>query len=126
MTRLYFSKLLPLLVLATGLVATYFLQQIAFDAARQSQQDYFNYQASDAVLRIKQRLAAYEQVLRGARGLFIASKSVEREEFRDYVATLQLAKQYPGVQGVGFSLIIPPQEKTQHIEATRKDDGDFE
>ncbi len=121
MTRTYLSKLLPLLVLAIGFAATYLLQQMASNAVRQAQKDAFNYHSREIVLRIEQRLAAYEQILRGTRGLYIASKSVEREEFRDYVGTLQLAGKYPGIQGVGFSLIVPPQEKNRHIESIRKE-----
>ena len=120
MARLNFNKYLPLLVLVSGLVATYFLQQAAFTAAHQVQQDNFAYQTREIMLRIKQRLMTYEQVLSGAKGLFSASESVERDEFREYVANLRLADQYPGIQGVGFSLSIPKQEKFRHIEAIRK------
>ena len=56
-----------------------------------------------------------------SRGLYVASENVERNEFHDYVSTLDLAKNYPGIQGVGFSLIIPPQKKARHIEAVRKE-----
>ncbi|MDD5300123.1 MAG: PAS domain S-box protein [Gallionella sp.] len=122
MTRLHLNKLLlPLLVLSAGFVATYFLQQAAYTAAHQIQQDNFAYQSREIILSIEQRLKAYEQVLRGAKGLFIASKSVERGEFRNYVTNLELASSYPGIQGVGFSLVIPPHEKTRHIEAIRKE-----
>lgn len=107
-------------MLAGGLAVTYFLQHAAFNTSRQAQEDYFNYQAREVVLRIEQRLAAYEQVLLGTKGLFAASKGVDRNEFRNYVAALQLAKQYPGIQGVGFSLIISLQEKARHIEVIHK------
>ncbi|MDO8206458.1 MAG: CHASE domain-containing protein [Gallionella sp.] len=110
-----------LLVLLTGLITIYFLQNTAFNTARQIQQDNFDYQAREIALRIEERLTAYEQVLRGVRGLYVASKGVERDEFRDYVATLDLLTHYPGIQGVGFSLIIPPPEKARHIEAVRKE-----
>lgn len=110
-----------LLVLLTGLIAIYFLQNAAFNAARQTQQDNFDYQAREAVLRIEQRLAAYEQVLRGARGLYAASKEVDRNDFHDYASALNLARGYPGIQGIGFSLIIPPTEKAGHIEAIREE-----
>lgn len=110
-----------LLVLSSGLAAIYFLQNAAINNARQIQLDNFNYQGREIRLRIEQRLAAYEQVLRGVRGLYVASKHIERNEFRDYVSTLGLAEKYPGIQGVGFSLIIPPQKKGSHIEAIRKE-----
>jgi len=121
MKHLRLGKLLPWLVLAVGFAATYFLQQAAFNAARQTQQDNFAYQVREITLRIEQRLAAYEQVLRGVKGLYIASKSVERNAFHDFVASLRLENRFPGIQGVGFSLIIPPQEKARHIEAIRKE-----
>lgn len=89
MTRSYLSKLLPLLVLVGGFVATYFLQQAAFNYSRQTQQDYFNYQPREIVLHIEQRLAAYEQALLGSKRLFVASKSVKRDEFRDYADAIR-------------------------------------
>ena len=115
------TKLLPWLVLAVGLALTYFLQQAAFHVAHQSQQYDFDFQTSEIKLRIERRLTAYRQILKGAGGLFAASKSVERNAFREYVAKLRLSSSYPGVQGVGFSLVIPPQEKISHIEAIRKE-----
>ncbi len=110
-----------LLVLSTGLVAIYFLQNLAFNAARQIQQDNFDFQIREITLRIEQRMAAYEQVLRGARGLFAASDYVERNEFHDYVSTLELEQNYPGIQGVGFSIIVLPRDKATHIESIRRE-----
>ncbi|MEN6584782.1 MAG: CHASE domain-containing protein [Sulfuricella sp.] len=110
-----------LLVLSTGLITIYFLQNAAISAARQIQLDNFDYQGREIALRIEQRLAAYEQILRGVRGLYAASENVDRNEFRDYVSTLNLAKNYPGIQGLGYSLLIPSQEKARHIEAIRKE-----
>ncbi|OGT00240.1 MAG: hypothetical protein A3F73_09955 [Gallionellales bacterium RIFCSPLOWO2_12_FULL_59_22] len=121
MTYLRSGKLLPWLVLASGFVATYFIQLAVFDAASQLQQSRFSYHTREVMLRIEQRLAAYEQVLRGVQGLHIASENVDRGEFRDYVANLRLENHYPGIQGVGFSLIVPPHEKIRHIEAIRKE-----
>ena len=115
------NKLLPWLVLAVGLTATYFLQQLAFNAARHTQQDNFAFQAREITLRIEERMADYEQVLRGIKGLYTASKSIERDEFHDYVNTLHLADHYPGIQDVGFGLIVPPQAKARHIKAIRKE-----
>jgi len=121
MPSLRLDKLLPWLVLAAGLAATFFLQQAAFNAARRIQRDNFDYQSREIMLRIEQRLAAYEQVMRGVKGLYAASKSVERDEFHDYVASLHLADRFPGIQGIGYSQIILPQEKARHIGAIRKE-----
>ncbi len=110
-----------LLVLFTGFLVVYFLQQAAINTARHAQQDEFDFQGREAVLRIQQRLDSYAQVLRGARGLFVASQHVERKEFRDFVTSLDLEKRYPGIQGIGFSLIIRPDELARHIASVRSE-----
>lgn len=65
------------------------------------------------------RLLDYEQVLRGTAGLFAASRSVEREEWRAYYASLKLETYYPGIQGVGFAPKILPREKDGFVSAMR-------
>jgi PAS domain S-box-containing protein len=120
MLKIYTSKLL-LLLLLTGFSVTYFLQRQALNAAHQNQQDNFDYQTREITLRIEQRLAAYEQVLLGTKSLFAASKIVNRAAFRIYVENLRLEKRFPGIQGVGFSLIIKPSEKAKHIQAVRNE-----
>jgi hypothetical protein len=110
----------PLLVLAGGLALTYIVQQSALSIAYQAHQDVFSHQAREILLRIDQRLIAYMQILRGTKGLFYASESVERNEFHDYIGSQRLSENFPGVQGVGFSLVITPEEKARHIEAVRK------
>ncbi len=110
-----------LLVLLTGFAAIYFLQQTAFNSECLKQQENFDSQTREIALRIEQRMATYEQVLRGAKGLYVASKSVERKEFQQYVQELDLENHYPGIQVIGYSLIIPPQQKIRHIENLRKE-----
>jgi diguanylate cyclase (GGDEF)-like protein/PAS domain S-box-containing protein len=120
MLKLHISKLL-LLLLLIGFSATYFLQRQAFNATHQIQQENFDYQTREMVFRIEQRLTSYEQVLLGTKALFVASKNVARNEFRNYVGNLHLENRYPGIQGVGFSLIIRPSEKAKHIQAIRNE-----
>ena len=97
------------------------LQDFARDAARQSRQDEFNFRADEIIDNINKRLHNYEQVLSGAAGLFAASKSVERDEFRAYVSMLKLEDKYPGIQGVGFALMVSPGDKARHVEQIRKE-----
>ena len=70
-------------------------------------------------LKIQERLGAYALILRGGVGLFRASVSVEREEWRAYVEALQAAKGVPGVQGVGFAQVIAPDQLAAHIARIR-------
>lgn len=75
---------------------------------------YFDFRVRQLQESIENRLETYQQILHGARGLFVASVSVERNEFYEYVNSLHLDKRYPGVQGIGFSLIVPKRDKDRH------------
>lgn len=114
-------KFLPWLVLLIGLSATYFLQKTAFNTAHQIQKENFDHTTSEIVLRVEQRLSNYEQALRGLEGLFVSSKHVDRDEFHKYIEKLILSVHYAGIQSVGFSRIITPQEKNSHVDAVRKE-----
>lgn len=113
-------RFLPLLVLAVSLAVTYQLWKHARQNAAQNLQAHFDSHAHEAGMRTEQRMATYEQALRGVAGLFAASVSIERDEFHAYANALRLEESYPGVQGVGFALIVPPQQKQRHIDMIRK------
>ncbi len=68
------------------------------------------------------RMRDYEQVLLGTAGLFAASQSVDREEWRDYVNSLRLHQTLPGIQGVGYAKMVPDVNKAAH-EAKIRSEG---
>ena len=77
--------------------------------------DRFDFRVKTMESTIRERLQAYEFLLRSGAGLFAASDEVTREEWKTYVATMQVNQSYPGIQGVGFSIRILPSEKETHI-----------
>lgn len=94
-------RFLPFLVLAVSLIVAYQLWQDARQNAMQALQADFDSRAHEAETHVEQRMAVYEQALRGAKGLFAASVSVGRDEFHAYANALRLEENYPGVQGGG-------------------------
>ena len=97
---------LRLLVLAlTGglaLTLTFAAWHAASDGAESEARNRFDVRAAEFVLALRGRMLDYEQVLRGGAGLFAASKSVEAEEWRAYVATIEIERAYPGIVGIGW------------------------
>ena len=81
----------------------------------------FDARVQAVVATIGSRMAAYEQVLRGGVGLFDASQSVEREEWRAYVQALQVADNYPGILGFGFGTLIAADERDAFVQRMRAD-----
>ena len=120
LTILRLGRLLPFLVLAISLTVTHQLWRNAQQDCLQHLQADFDFRVREAATHVEQRMANYEQVLRGAKGLFAASISVERDEFHAYANMLRLEESFPGIRGVGFALIVPPQRKQRHIDAVRK------
>lgn len=70
-------------------------------------------------VRILDRLADHELILRGGSGVFDASEEVSRTEWRRFVTSLRLEREYPGIQGVGFSRLIPRDELAAHLQQVR-------
>jgi PAS domain S-box-containing protein len=75
----------------------------------------FIFRIDETKYAIKERMTAYEQILRGGLGLFSASYAVTRDEWKNYVNSLRINEDYPGILGIGFSIIIKPKEKNKHV-----------
>jgi diguanylate cyclase (GGDEF)-like protein/PAS domain S-box-containing protein len=118
--RFNLFRFLPWLVLAICLLATYQLWKNARKETQLALQTEFNFNALDASRRLARQMLAHEQLLRGVQGMFAASASVTRAEFHAYVNTLDLEKNYPGIQGLGFTLFIAKEKKDSHLAAVRR------
>lgn len=122
-TRAHIGQLLllPLLVLVLGLLVTYALWRNSQSTLVEGVQREFNFHATEAADLVRARVASHEQVLHGLRGLFMGSASVDREEFRQYVSSLELVSRFPGVLGMGYIELVPDTRKEQHIAAVRSE-----
>ena len=111
---------MPWVVLGIALLITFQLWQAAQLEAERKLRNNFQAQIDDSIRRIQQRMLDYEQVLAGVRGLFAASSTVERSEFRAFVASLNIEKSFPGVQSVGWVAMVTADQKKAHIDAMRR------
>ena len=106
-------------MLGIGLLASVFAglqvkQDIERDAARR-----FEFTSAQVALRIQERLGSYALILQGAAGLFAGPDSVDRKAWRTYVEKLSAHESVPGVQGIGFSKIVPPNQLDAHVASIR-------
>ena len=112
---------LPGLVLAMGLLLTLGTWSRSRSAHQRQVHAYFDYRSRDAGARVEARLHQYEQVLLDARGLFQANASVSRKQFADFVSSVEVGKRHPGIQGIGFALVVPAAELEQHHGQIRRE-----
>ena len=110
---------LPWLVLAGTLGATVLLWKSAQHEVDRELRSEFDYSVQKTVRDIEQRMETYKLLLHSLRGLFAASDSVTKNEFHTFVETLDLNTRYPGLQGLGISLIAPRDKISAHDKVVR-------
>jgi PAS domain S-box-containing protein len=93
----------PYLVLATGLLVTGLWAFHLQESAREKDRLRFQNLAHQTQTTIENRVETYVGLLRAGRGLFAATGGVGQETFRTFIDRLELARRYPGVQGIGFA-----------------------
>jgi PAS domain S-box-containing protein len=74
---------------------------------------------------VNRRFAQPLYGLRGAAGVYAASKSVERGEFRAYVNAMDLPAEFPGIRGFGFIQRVERSGLARFVAAERADDAPF-
>lgn len=115
------SILAPVVVLVTCLALSVagwrYTDQLTEDLARSR----FEGRVSEISMAIGDRMSAYELALRGGLALFSSVGEVSRAQWRDYVGNLNLLQNYPGIQGMGYAVVVPPAERQKHTEAIRRE-----
>lgn len=71
--------------------------------------------------KITKRLDNHARILQGGVAFFNASETVTREAWRIFNRAQKVEKQLPGIQGIGFSLLIPREELFRHVQAIRSE-----
>lgn len=98
---------LPVLILTLGLAATAAGGLVIERLAQARDEQRFDALVDQANSTIADRLTTYVAVLQASAGLFAASDQVTYQEFRAFAQRVELARRYPGIQGIGFSARIP-------------------
>jgi diguanylate cyclase (GGDEF)-like protein len=113
------SNLPSWLIFSLSICVTFITWSIATKSAQLHTQDLFKFEVTQTISSIEQRMKGYEQMLRGGLGLFKSSKQVSRLEFHHYVSNLQVNKYWPGVQGIGYAVMLNPEEKDVFVNTVR-------
>lgn len=113
--------LLAWLVLFAGFVLTgIFSYQVKVDTQLRERQR-FDLYCREIQVKIETRLAKQKQMLLSGVAMFESSENVTRDEWQRYVKRLSLSRDLDGVQALGFSLWIKPEQLKTHEESVRKE-----
>lgn len=97
-------------------IATYYMHRTA------SAKDRLLFESSiqRTQVNIEDRLNTYIVLLQASRGLFDADSDISQVDFRRFASQLELRTQYPGIQGIGFSIRVLPSQKDVLINNMRQ------
>jgi len=109
----------PLLTLLL-LVLTFLYWQGQEREAQARRRQAFTVAVDRIAYSIKDRMGTYEMVLRGVKGYYDGSASIDRDEFHAYVAALGLQITQPGLQGVGYVVRLPASRLAEHTADMRR------
>jgi PAS domain S-box-containing protein len=114
-------SILPWLVLAVGVVASFLLFGVMRRAVEDVARVRFERQANDANGIIEDRIRFYGDVLYGLKALFASRGPVSRRQFHEFVGALDLKNRYPGFDLVNYAAYVRAKDKKRFEEAVRRD-----
>jgi len=119
--RIFHSTVLPWIVLAIGIPASFFAFSVVRDSVEGVARLRFEREAKDASSTIEDRLRSYGDVLYSLRALFAGEDSVERMRFHRFIQSLDLEHRYPGFISLNYAAYVPAKDKKRFEQAVRQD-----
>lgn len=98
---------------------TLFVYYDSLEQSRRRSESLFELETDQAKTSIENRVLNYIQILKGAKGLFLSSDTVTRQDWRKYISTVRIEENFPGIQGIGHVLMVKPEVLTQHQASVR-------
>lgn len=109
-----FSKLKDYYLALGSLALVLGITVYAYTLSKESDkiQDSTNFEVRTMRMKsaVERRMGHYLQILRGVNGLFAASDTVSRQDFKRYLTALEINENYPGIQGIGFTVMLTRDE----------------
>lgn len=117
----------PFLVLAVSILLTIGITYIFYQSSKTKDSIRFNNEVNRLQLNIENKINLYIALLKGGRGFIDSNRSINRENFAEYVQSLDLGKNYIGVQGIGYAKVVSAAERQTLIDKIKSEDyADFQ
>lgn len=114
--RIYLLAFLSALLLASLTLLTFYEM---YNRVEERNRVLFRVRAVNARNDISKRLQDYIQILKGAQGLMKVSDTVNMQEWKKYVETQEVDRNYPGILGIGYTVFADKNKLKSFEEATQ-------
>ena len=116
------DRALPLFVLGVFVLLTLLATSYVWQSSRGADRARFDNAVQATRDALTARIETYTNVLIHTRGVLVADPLIPRERLRAYIRGLNVQQRYPGVQGIGFTLRLRP-EDVPRLEAEMRERG---
>jgi signal transduction histidine kinase len=111
----------PFLVLAVSILITIGISYIFYQSSRNKNSIRFSNEVNRLQLSIENKINLYIALLKGGRGFIESNRAITRQTFAEYVKSLDLGKNYTGVQGIGYVKVVGGGERAALFEKMRSE-----
>ncbi|WP_339913642.1 CHASE domain-containing protein [uncultured Brevundimonas sp.] len=112
---------LTLLMLIVPLGLTFYAWKITSENAYERAQTEFTALAAENEEALRFRMASYDYALLGAAAFYQGNVFFSRADWRSYVETIDIRKQFPGINGIGVIVPVRPENRDAFLAGIRAD-----
>ena len=109
------------IMLIVGLMITAVATMYMESSVKEIAEKEFEFNCGEIQYMISNRMDDHARILLSGKALLDASEEVTRGEWGIFSKQQKIERQLPGIQGFGFSLLIPRAELNQHIQKIRNE-----
>jgi PAS domain S-box-containing protein len=107
--------------LVFGLLCTFLVVKRTQNEVENQAKSEYVFACNEIKTKIDTRLHVHAFLLRTGAALFAASDTVIRKEWKNFYKNSKINKNLPGIQGLGFALLIPKNRLQQHLNQIRNE-----
>ena len=108
-------------MLAVSILLTIGISYIFYKSSRNKDSIRFSNEVNRLQLSIENKINLYVALLKGGRGFIESNRAITRQTFAEYVKSLELGKNYTGVQGIGYAKVVRAGERAALFEKMRSE-----
>ncbi|HSX47254.1 MAG TPA: porin PorA family protein [Patescibacteria group bacterium] len=113
--------LLPIVLLIASIYGTYKTTTFVNDRGHTQALNFLDTQTNVAQNTIQNQLTSDANVLYGAKGFIQSNPTANRNQWANFVNSLGLAQNYPGVQALGYAKVVTDSQKISYINSVRSE-----
>ena len=106
-------------LLAIGI--TFYAYSATLHNAKKRHAAEFHLRSEEISSNIHKEIKVYEQVLWSSVAFFNSSEIIRRDEWKEFIDTININKHWPGIQALGYVIPLLPSELQAHEEAMHKE-----